>query len=58
MPVINSIDSRGKSFFKYGPSGKKYYYNPKSKISIGLAKAKAIKQGRAISYNKFKLKHN
>lgn len=47
MPVQRGRDSQG-SFYRWGNSGKKYYYIPGSKRSRELAKQKALKQGRAI----------
>jgi hypothetical protein len=35
-------------YFQWGNSGKKYFYNPESPISKGIAKAKADRQGRAV----------
>jgi hypothetical protein len=35
-------------YFSWGRSGHHYYFKPRSKISEGMARAKAAKQGRAI----------
>jgi YHS domain-containing protein len=49
MPIIKSKDKKGK-FYKYGKTGKKYYYcNEKERKK---AMQKAIKQGYAIEQNK------
>jgi len=45
MPVQNGSDSKGK-FYRWGKSGKKYYYS--DGVSETRAKNKALKQGRAI----------
>lgn len=47
MPARRGRDRKG-SFYRWGNSGKKYYYSPGSKISRERAKEKAEKQGRAI----------
>lgn len=46
MPVRTGTDSKG-SFFRWGGSGKKYYYAKGNKASMAAARAKAGKQGRA-----------
>jgi len=46
-PLQKGRDSKG-YYVRWGDSGKKYYYNPDSKQSFEDAKAKALKQGRAI----------
>ena len=51
MPIINNRDSKG-PYYKYGDTGKKYYYTAKDKRSREAARAKAAKQGRAIEYKK------
>lgn len=51
MPLERSRDQQG-SFFRYGRSGKKYYYTPKNKQSRDNAKEEALRQARAIYYNK------
>ena len=47
MPVKRGKDKQG-CFFRFGRHGKKYYFNPKNKISIGVQLARAKLQGRAI----------
>lgn len=47
MPIRRGKDSNG-PFFKYGSSGKKYYYKSGDKSSMERAKAKAGKQAQAI----------
>lgn len=47
MPVHNGKDSKG-SYYKYGDSGKKYYYTPNDKQSRDKSKEKARKQEQAI----------
>lgn len=47
MPLINQIDRVG-PFYKYGLTGKKYYYNFKDQNTRKIAKKKAIIQGYAI----------
>lgn len=51
MPLINGKDSTG-SYYKWGNTGKKYYYKTGSKRSRELAKKKAMKQARAIEWRK------
>lgn len=53
MPVRSGKDSKG-SFFRYGDSGKKYYYTPGDKSSRERAKKKAGKQGQAIKISQSK----
>lgn len=50
MPLKKGRDSTG-NYWKWGDRGKKYYYDPKSKVSNEDAKKKAIKQAVAISYH-------
>ena len=47
MPVKQGKDAEG-SFFRYGKSGKKYYFDPDSEQSKKLAMKKAKKQETAI----------
>lgn len=47
MPTERGKDTKG-AFFKWGSSGKKYYYRASSKRSRDLARQKANRQGRAI----------
>lgn len=42
-----------KNYFQFGDGGKKYYYNPNSDISIGIAISKAKRQGRAMAVSKY-----
>jgi hypothetical protein len=49
MPV-----HKGKDYYQWGQSGKKYYYIPNNKKSRELAKAKATKQGKAIKASQSK----
>ena len=50
MPVVHGKDKDGK-FFRYGKSGKKYYY--KTEIGKKRAKSLAMKQGRAIKSRQY-----
>ena len=47
MPVKSGRDKNG-SFYRWGESGKKYYYTPGNKQSVSAAKRKAQKQASAI----------
>ena len=47
MPIRKGTDSKG-PFFRYGSSGKKYYYTPGDKPSREKARNKAGKQAQAI----------
>lgn len=47
MPVERGKDTVG-SFFRWGTSGKKYYYTSGSARSRDYAREKAARQGRAI----------
>jgi hypothetical protein len=47
MPLQNGKDKKG-HFFRWGKTGKKYYYRTKEERL--LAKRKALKQGYAIEY--------
>ncbi len=47
MPTKRGKDSRG-SFYRWGKSGKKYYYTTGNRSMRETAKALADKQGRAI----------
>lgn len=51
MPIKNGL-YKGKSFYAFGPGGKKYYYIPGNKRSRTIAKNKSLKQGRAMHANK------
>lgn len=53
MPIIHDKDKSG-AFFKYGPTGKKYYYTKNNPVSMYIAKYKAKKQGQAIEISKSK----
>lgn len=46
MPTKAGKDKKG-SFYRWGSSGKKYYYTKGNKSSRRAAKSKADKQGRA-----------
>jgi hypothetical protein len=46
MPIRRSKDSKG-SFYQWGKTGKKYYYEAGNERSRKAAKAKAEKQARA-----------
>jgi hypothetical protein len=50
MPIYNQKDSKG-YYYRYGNSGKKYYYNPLSSRSKKIAYAKSLKQTQAIHAN-------
>ncbi len=47
MPLI-----RGRNYYKFGDTGKKYYYIPNNQPSREIAKQKALLQGRAIEWSK------
>ena len=51
MPVERGRDTNG-CFFRYGKSGKKYYYIAGNERSRNIAKNKAKKQGVAIAISK------
>ena len=51
MPIKRGTDTKG-SFYKYGDSGKKYYYESGNKQSRDLAHKKASKQGVAIEISR------
>ena len=55
MPVKSGKDSKG-SYYKWGKSGKKYYYIAGNKKSRSSAKRKAEKQGKAIHASGYKNK--
>ena len=55
MPV-KPCQENGKKGYKWGDSVKCYTYTPGNEASREAAKKKAIRQGRAIQVNKFKLK--
>lgn len=52
MPLINGYDLKG-PYFQFGPGGKRYHYKAYNKISKGLARSKAMKQGRAMAVTKY-----
>jgi hypothetical protein len=54
MPIYNRKDTKG-SFYQYGKSGAKYYYNPKSALSMKNAYFKSLQQTKAIHVNKHKI---
>jgi hypothetical protein len=47
MPVHRGKDKKG-PYYRYGSSGKKYYYIPGNKRSRAIALSKAKRQGIAI----------
>lgn len=51
MPLQKGKD-KGKSFFRWGSQGKKYFYKPDSVRSKSVAMDKAVLQGKAIHANK------
>lgn len=51
MPLKRGVDQYG-SYYKYGSTGKKYYYLVHSKHSRKIAYNKAKRQGVAIRINK------
>lgn len=53
MPTRRGTDSKG-SFYRYGQSGKKYYYTPGNSTSRERAEKKANAQGRAIKTSQHK----
>lgn len=54
MPIYRKTDQKG-SFYRYGDTGKKYYYITGNSKSRQIAYNKALKQGQAIkiSQNKY-----
>jgi hypothetical protein len=56
MPVHRGIDSKG-SYYRWGKSGKKYYYKVGSSTSREKAKAKAHLQARAIYASGYRSKN-
>jgi len=52
MPVRKHTDSNGKCYYQWGSHGAKYYYIPGNVKSRNAAKAKATRQGIAISANR------
>jgi hypothetical protein len=55
MPLINGSDAKGR-YFKYGNSGRKYYYKARNVKSRYIAKQKAMRQGHAIEMRRRKSK--
>lgn len=55
MPLVNDSDQYG-VFFQWGLQGKKYYYIRGDAKSRNEAKRKAIRQMRAIEFNRGKYK--
>jgi len=53
MPYITGSDGKG-HFVKWGPEGKKYYFDPDNKESRQRAKRNAQKQAAAIKSSKSK----
>lgn len=53
MPTKRGKDKKG-SFFRWGGHGKKYYFTPGNKTSMGKAKKKAGKQGQAAHASGYK----
>jgi len=54
MPVeqgSTTKDGKRVGFFRWGKSGKKYYYRPKNEKSRTRAKRLAAMQGRAIKFS-------
>lgn len=51
MPILKRKDSKG-HYYRYGTSGKKYYFDPLSSRSNKIAHNKALKQTQAINANK------
>jgi len=47
MPTRKHVIKEG-AYYQWGNHGKKYYFKPGNKISEGIAKARADRQGRAI----------
>ncbi len=47
MPILKRKDLQG-YYYRYGKSGKKYYYNPQSSRSKKIAYNKSLKQTQAI----------
>jgi len=55
MPIKRSVDSKG-VYYRWGESGKKYYYKPGNKRSRNIAYNKARKQEIAIYASGYKKK--
>lgn len=53
MPVHTGKDKDG-TFYRWGTSGKKFYFDPESEQSRGIAKSKAQKQAQAIYASGYK----
>lgn len=53
MPIKRGTDSKG-AFYRYGSSGKKYYFKIGDKTSRERAKKKAGKQAQAIKASQSK----
>ena len=50
--TLNMPLKHGKNYFQFGDHGKKYPFKAGNKIAEGMAKGKALKQGRAIEWRK------
>ena len=53
MPLHRSKDSKG-SYYQFGATGKKYYYQSNNTNQRNKAKEKAKRQSRAIEWSKHK----
>lgn len=51
MPVMRGKDKEGR-YYQWGEHGTKYHYTSGDPLERELAKARAIRQGRAISIKK------
>lgn len=54
MPInrgYETVEGEQKGFFRYGDSGKKYYYEPGNDLSRERAYDKALEQMKAIKAN-------
>lgn len=55
MPLQHGKDTTG-NYYRFGPHGKKYYYDNAFPIQKSNARIKAMRQGAAISISKKKRK--
>ena len=54
MPIYRGVE-KGRGFYKWGKSGKKYFYIIGNKISREQAYSKSLKQARAIYASGYKI---
>lgn len=48
MPVHKGRESSGRTYYQWGKSGRRYYYDPGDYSSERRARARAAAQGRAV----------